>query len=414
MSNFGRYVANKKIVFFFFHLVSLGTYASLNGNIYCKPHFNQLFKSKGNYDEGFGHRPHKELWMAQTIEEESEKSEKPKHQVANPVVIKPPEHGPKVNESEHTNQTAALKTKSKATSSIQNTQTTVVETRRVRVAWPPPAKNEEISKVSSPATQSAKLFRPQWPPEEETPPAHQSPERAELKGLRRSSSLKERSRPFSVAPSLTVSKHSQNKLKSFEKQQRSLKELHSLSKTKTEKTKVQIEAEFTGEKANKKDNMSTYKIQDNFSEPGKEKMPPSILKKPQQTKKEAHLQQSKNEARLQAQKQTEHQKTKREVEPQQTKQEAELQAKNESEPQQVKRRILKDHIKDKGETVSCFNSQDTLASPHVEDKAPKTSQDSVGFCDGEETEESLTVEEMIKRNRYYDDEDYDDEEVALL
>ncbi|KFM04259.1 LIM domain and actin-binding protein 1, partial [Pygoscelis adeliae] len=42
--------------------LSLGTYASLRGNIYCKPHFNQLFKSKGNYDEGFGHKQHKELW----------------------------------------------------------------------------------------------------------------------------------------------------------------------------------------------------------------------------------------------------------------------------------------------------------------------------------------------------------------
>uniref|UniRef100_A0A7N8WV15 LIM domain and actin-binding protein 1-like n=1 Tax=Mastacembelus armatus TaxID=205130 RepID=A0A7N8WV15_9TELE len=42
--------------------LSLGNYASLHGNIYCKPHFNQLFKAKGNYDEGFGHRPHKQLW----------------------------------------------------------------------------------------------------------------------------------------------------------------------------------------------------------------------------------------------------------------------------------------------------------------------------------------------------------------
>uniref|UniRef100_A0A8C6SCG6 LIM zinc-binding domain-containing protein n=1 Tax=Neogobius melanostomus TaxID=47308 RepID=A0A8C6SCG6_9GOBI len=42
--------------------LSLGNYASLHGNVYCKPHFNQLFKAKGNYDEGFGLRPHKELW----------------------------------------------------------------------------------------------------------------------------------------------------------------------------------------------------------------------------------------------------------------------------------------------------------------------------------------------------------------
>ncbi|KAG8124970.1 hypothetical protein E2320_020359 [Naja naja] len=44
--------------------LSLGNYASLHGKIYCKPHFKQLFKSKGNYDEGFGHKQHKELWIS--------------------------------------------------------------------------------------------------------------------------------------------------------------------------------------------------------------------------------------------------------------------------------------------------------------------------------------------------------------
>uniref|UniRef100_A0A667XLI7 Xin actin binding repeat containing 2 n=1 Tax=Myripristis murdjan TaxID=586833 RepID=A0A667XLI7_9TELE len=42
--------------------LSLGNYASLHGRMYCKPHYKQLFKSKGNYDEGFGEKPHKELW----------------------------------------------------------------------------------------------------------------------------------------------------------------------------------------------------------------------------------------------------------------------------------------------------------------------------------------------------------------
>jgi len=34
-------------------ILSLGNYASLEGKFYCKPHFQQLFKSKGNYTEGF-------------------------------------------------------------------------------------------------------------------------------------------------------------------------------------------------------------------------------------------------------------------------------------------------------------------------------------------------------------------------
>uniref|UniRef100_A0A8C9QDE3 Xin actin binding repeat containing 2 n=1 Tax=Spermophilus dauricus TaxID=99837 RepID=A0A8C9QDE3_SPEDA len=46
--------------------LSLGNYASLHGQIYCKPHFKQLFKSKGNYDEGFGHKQHKDRWNCKT------------------------------------------------------------------------------------------------------------------------------------------------------------------------------------------------------------------------------------------------------------------------------------------------------------------------------------------------------------
>uniref|UniRef100_A0A3B3QAR8 LIM zinc-binding domain-containing protein n=1 Tax=Paramormyrops kingsleyae TaxID=1676925 RepID=A0A3B3QAR8_9TELE len=42
--------------------LSLGNYASLHGHMFCTPHYKQLFKSKGNYDEGFGQKPHKELW----------------------------------------------------------------------------------------------------------------------------------------------------------------------------------------------------------------------------------------------------------------------------------------------------------------------------------------------------------------
>jgi len=35
-------------------ILKLGSYAALNGSYYCKPHFKQLFASKGNYNEGFG------------------------------------------------------------------------------------------------------------------------------------------------------------------------------------------------------------------------------------------------------------------------------------------------------------------------------------------------------------------------
>ncbi|EFA86463.1 LIM-type zinc finger-containing protein [Heterostelium album PN500] len=45
--------------------LSLGSYASMNGVMYCKPHFKQLFATKGNYDEGFGKSKHSEKWTPQ-------------------------------------------------------------------------------------------------------------------------------------------------------------------------------------------------------------------------------------------------------------------------------------------------------------------------------------------------------------
>jgi hypothetical protein len=35
-------------------VLKLGSYAAMGGEFYCKPHFKQLFTSKGNYSEGFG------------------------------------------------------------------------------------------------------------------------------------------------------------------------------------------------------------------------------------------------------------------------------------------------------------------------------------------------------------------------
>lgn len=42
--------------------LTLGNYAAINGAYYCKPHFKQLFASKGNYDEGFGADKHSKNW----------------------------------------------------------------------------------------------------------------------------------------------------------------------------------------------------------------------------------------------------------------------------------------------------------------------------------------------------------------
>ncbi|TRY85536.1 hypothetical protein DNTS_033068 [Danionella cerebrum] len=42
--------------------LSLQSYAPLYGEFYCVFHYQQLFRRKGNYDEGFGHQQHKERW----------------------------------------------------------------------------------------------------------------------------------------------------------------------------------------------------------------------------------------------------------------------------------------------------------------------------------------------------------------
>ncbi|XP_026230944.1 protein piccolo-like [Anabas testudineus] len=43
--------------------LSIHNYSSLYGEFYCISHYQQLFKQKGNYDEGFGHKQHKDRWL---------------------------------------------------------------------------------------------------------------------------------------------------------------------------------------------------------------------------------------------------------------------------------------------------------------------------------------------------------------
>uniref|UniRef100_A0A3Q3IX82 LIM zinc-binding domain-containing protein n=1 Tax=Monopterus albus TaxID=43700 RepID=A0A3Q3IX82_MONAL len=43
--------------------LSMYSYAPLYGEFYCIFHYRQLFRRKGNYDEGFGHTQHKNRWF---------------------------------------------------------------------------------------------------------------------------------------------------------------------------------------------------------------------------------------------------------------------------------------------------------------------------------------------------------------
>ncbi|XP_029811113.1 LIM domain and actin-binding protein 1 isoform X3 [Suricata suricatta] len=173
--------------------LSLGTYASLHGRIYCKPHFNQLFKAKGNYDEGFGHRPHKDLWASKNENEGS--LERPAHL---PVAGETPQ-SPGVEDAPIAKVgvlTASMEAKA---SSQPEKEDKPAETKKLKIAWPPPT---ELGSSGSTLEEGIKVSKPKWPPEDEiSKPEAPEDVDLDLKKLRRSSSLKERSRPFTVAAS---------------------------------------------------------------------------------------------------------------------------------------------------------------------------------------------------------------------
>lgn len=56
-------LAQKKKSNLFFINCSIHNYSSLNGEFYCVSHYQQLFKRKGNYDEGFGLKQRKDQWL---------------------------------------------------------------------------------------------------------------------------------------------------------------------------------------------------------------------------------------------------------------------------------------------------------------------------------------------------------------
>lgn len=219
---------------------SLGNYASLHGSIYCKPHFSQLFKTKGNYDEGFGLRPHKELWEPRTDGEEGEESAKPREREEAAAATRaargsseeqpPEEESPPVKV---TDLTALLESRAqtKAGAPVQSRER-AAEARRLRVAWPPPAAEGHAGTAAlSPVTEgtaSGRPFKAKWPPEDEGPSVPQSSDRAELVTLRRSSSLKERSRPFTIAarpsPAPSLAPRERRPLKSLLEWRASLEE----------------------------------------------------------------------------------------------------------------------------------------------------------------------------------------------
>ncbi|XP_056129218.1 LIM domain and actin-binding protein 1-like isoform X2 [Lampris incognitus] len=365
--------------------LSLGNYASLHGNVYCKPHFNQLFKTKGNYDEGFGLRPHKELWTPRADGEEDEEVVRAKEREEPAAVTYPVERttakqpSPTVETSSQakvTDLTAMLETNAWThTGSSEKPQPTErpAEARRLRIAWPPPAGDGQMGSEAGwqqpPTTLervgSLRLQRAKWPPEEEPLSSAQNQERGELRSLRRSSSLKERSRPFTLAasPGPTVPTLGPREPR------RPLKAL--------------LEKRNSTEETCLRQDVSRETEQEVKPRDRKEKMPP-----PPNEEVAAASETCSEEV------------------------EASLPEQREQKDEQTKGLAADEMAAEEGSltSLSASTGNSESPSPPLQSKDNRTSQD-VGFWEEEklesDVEEELTVEELIKRNRYYEEEEED-------
>lgn len=52
-----------------YYVHRLDAFTFHHGALYCKNHFKQLFKIKGNYDEGFGFETQKQLFAKKQAEQ---------------------------------------------------------------------------------------------------------------------------------------------------------------------------------------------------------------------------------------------------------------------------------------------------------------------------------------------------------
>lgn len=130
---------------FSFILNSLGNYASLHGRMYCKPHYNQLFKSKGNYDEGFGQKPHKELWSGKSSAETTK--------------VKSPDK--KVTDSRFATSPKTLVSQDGDVNTLADDNKK--PSSKISVVWPP---QSDSPKKSFAIEEELKLVKPSWPPKE--------------------------------------------------------------------------------------------------------------------------------------------------------------------------------------------------------------------------------------------------------
>ncbi|KAM9214440.1 LIM domain and actin-binding protein 1 [Leptosomus discolor] len=332
--------------------LSLGTYASLRGNIYCKPHFNQLFKSKGNYDEGFGHKQHKELWAGKTECEESlEKTLPGVNATESP-------QSPGVEDAPIAKVGFLAASMEAKASALPEREERPAETKKLRIAWPPPS---DQSIQGSALDEGIKVLKPKWPPEEEiSKPDVLEDVDLDLKKLRRSSSLKERSRPFTVAASfrtISVKGHKPENSSSPSKAERDML-----------KRGEELEREIVVDKKQKEKKAESRNIQSAEEKNVEEERELSGIK----TVEHNLVENGQVNAEMD--------------EEEHAMEEQEIPNEEFLEPNSPKHSSLANVVTAKESSNQNRKSQD------------------VGFWEGEDMEE-LSVEEQIKRNRYYEEDD---------
>lgn len=349
---------------------SLANYASLHNNVYCKPHFSQLFKAKGNYDEGFGHRPHKELWEGKNESAEASPTSVTKPTAQSPATPSDQE-SPSVEDSPLAKVNVLTATMEALGQGYSEKADRPTETRRLKISWPPKTEPEDTpsrggAAANTEVVSTGKPIRAKWPPEEDSPST--PPEEARGSPvLRRNTPLKERSMPFTAAAQPDSPSAPEPKKQSAPVERQPSPEPASMdlqhggqssdSQTPTEDSCVDV-----------------------HTSSGEEEQ----------------------EEEMKSEDATDHLPTEEDLDDA-----AGGRGEEEEQMEEEDGGVLEEDMPD-AKLQETPTEPTAVSTPEAEVEASRSSQD-VGFWDSEEEQEDLTVEELIKRNRHYEDEEEEEE-----
>ncbi|XP_078791616.1 xin actin-binding repeat-containing protein 1 isoform X7 [Oryzias latipes] len=107
--------------------LSIHNYSSLHGEFYCVSHYQQLFKRKGNYDEAFGHTPHKDRWFNKNKAADEPDARSPFKMIKNYLNC------------------SAESIPAKSTESKSGHKSVADVKGKLKISWPPEKKNPGVS-----------------------------------------------------------------------------------------------------------------------------------------------------------------------------------------------------------------------------------------------------------------------------